>query len=129
MLPSLGVPRSMRRGGRATNAYKTTAASRAAVRRNAFLKATGLVSAPPRASDSRGGLERCRLVGAFPGELRLAAAEVAERRRLLVDRLAEVELLHDAARRQLEMIPHDLRDLLLGNPAAAFRVHHHRDRI
>ena len=74
-------------------------------------------------------LERGGLVGPLPGELGLGAAEVAEGGRLLVDRAPQVQLFHDAARRQLEVRAHELGDLLLGNPAGAFRVHHDRDRI
>src|SRR4051812_22744597 len=58
-------------------------------------------------------LEGRRLVRALPRELGLGAAEVAERRRLRVDRLAEVEFLHDAARRELEVRAHELGDLRL----------------
>src|SRR6185369_13429175 len=79
--------------------------------------------------EPRAFLERRRLVDALPGELGLRAAEVAERRRLRVDRLAQVELFHDAARRQLEVGAHELRDLGLRNLAGAVRVDHHRDGI
>src|SRR5204863_2913277 len=53
-------------------------------------------------------LERRRFVGPLPRELRLGAAEVAERGRLLIDRTAQVQLFHDPARRQLEVRADDL---------------------
>ena len=100
-----------RRGGSVTPTKTATAATRAAVARRSFFTDSDVrVSA---FSDRHGPAKpACRtvpdcgrgLVGALPGELRLGAAEVAERRGLLVDRPAQVELLHDAARRQLEVL-------------------------
>src|SRR6266850_515023 len=74
-------------------------------------------------------LERRRFVGPLPRELRLGAAEMAERGRLLVDRPAQIQLVDDPARRELEVRADDPGDLFLRDPASAFRVHHDRDRI
>src|SRR5215467_8030436 len=70
---------------------------------------------PQRLLESGTFLEGRRLVDSFPGEFRLRSAEVAERRRLRVDWLPEVELLHDAAGRELEVRAHQLGDLRLGD--------------
>ena len=100
-----------------------TAAVKAAVMTNAISsrrdRVTGQASSATmeRSSDPGVGAQCARLVGSLPGELRFGAAEVTERRGLLVDRPSEIELFHDAARRQLEMLAHDL-----GNPLAAIRV-------
>src|SRR5262249_37663182 len=93
------------RRGATAKAQTTTAATRAAAVTSARIIDAECAGA---ASDAGRGLQRGGLVGPLPGELRLGAAEVAERRGLAVDRLAEVELLHDAARRELEVIAHDL---------------------
>jgi hypothetical protein len=53
---------------------------------------------------SRGGLQRGGLVGAFPGEFRLVAAEVAVGGGLLVDRAQQVEHLDDALGAQVEVL-------------------------
>src|ERR1051326_3943531 len=104
-------------------------------RRGGRGSATKTAGAGPRTPPARKirlntsrGTQGCSFVGALPGELRLVAAEVPERRRLLVNRPAQVELLHDAARSELEVAAHDLGDLLFRNPAGTLRVHHHRDR-
>ena len=77
-----------------------------------------------------GGLgERLRLVGLLPGEIRQRSAEVAEGRRLLVDRPAQVERLDDALRRQREVLAHERHDLLLGDPARAVGLDVHGDRV
>src|SRR5256885_13040429 len=73
-----------RRGGSVKPTKTATAATRTAVARKIRL-------------DTGRGTQRGRLVGAFPGELGLGASEVTERRRLLVNRTAQIELLHDSA--------------------------------
>src|SRR6059036_594662 len=94
-------------GGSETETKAATAAARAAVTSNSFFTRLGL-----RILDGRRRLERCRLVGALPREFGFVAAEMAERGRLLVDGPAQVELFHDATRRQLELLSHQLGDLL-----------------
>src|SRR4051794_39823042 len=124
-LPSSDAGRSSRRCGATDRAKTATAATRAAVQTSARniceVRGTGL---PRSRSDAGCGFERRRFVGPLPGELRLGTAEMAERRGLAVDRPAQIELLHDAARCQLEVIAHQLRDLLFGNAPGAFGVHH-----
>src|SRR5688572_25142515 len=46
-------------------------------------------------------------IRALPGELGLRAAEVAVGGRLPVDRAAEVQMLDDAGRREVEVAPHE----------------------
>src|SRR5690606_22859631 len=58
-------------------------------------------------------LENGRPVRLLPAEL--VAAEVAVRRRLLVDGAQEVEHLQDAVRTQVEVLVHGRDDLLLGH--------------
>src|SRR5207247_1309357 len=107
-----GLSSVRRRGGRLSATKTATAAERAAVRtKNRFtnqnhnqrrgrgtrradrFSADSAVSASI-VSEIRAGLERRSLVGVFPGEFRLRAAEVSERRGLLVDRPAQVQLVH-----------------------------------
>ena len=54
---------------------------------------------------------------------------MAEGRRLLVDRPAQVERLDDAARRQLEVRAHQLADLLVGDRAGAGGLDQDRHRL
>ena len=78
-------------------------------------------------------LQGCSLVALLPGELGFRAAEVTERRGLRVDRTAQVEFLMDAARRELEVLPHELRDLRLRNLAgrsfSGDRLRHQRYQL
>src|SRR5688572_5094575 len=75
------------------------------------------------------GLERRCLVRRFPGEFRLVAPEVAVGRGLLVDRPQQVEHLDDALRPQVEVLAHQLRELLVGELAGAVRVDHDAGRL
>src|SRR5205814_9533451 len=112
---------AIRRGGR-LNAIKTaTAAARAAVPSNNFFTAERCCG-----SDSGCRAQRRRLVGSFPGELRLRAAEVTECGGLLVDRPPYIEIFHAPARRQLEGLPNDIDILHFPNPARPFGVYDHR---
>src|SRR5256885_14955141 len=81
----------------------------------------------PVSLEPGGLLQGRRFVRLLPRELRLGAAEVAERRRLRVDRAAQGELFVDAARRQLEVRADKLGDLRLRNLARSVRVDHDRD--
>src|SRR5262245_51706571 len=81
------------------------------------------------------GGERLGTIGLFPGELRLRAAEMAVRRRLLIDRAREIEHLAQAVRREIEVLAHDLCHALVRQTARAERLDHdrsglgHADRI
>src|SRR5262249_48685964 len=110
------------RGGSSASVKTTTAATRAAVAR-AILTVLQRFGLPCRR------LQRCRLVGTLPGELRFRSPEMTEGRRLLVNRAAQIELLHDAARRELEVRADDLGDLLFRNSSGAFGVDHPRPGI
>jgi len=69
------------------------------------------------------GCAQCgSLVRLFPGELGLLAAEVAVGGSLLVDRAQQVEHLDDALGPQVEVLQHQLRDLLVGEHARALGV-------
>src|SRR5438105_9267244 len=78
--------------------------------------------------DTSGFLRRLfkceRLVGCFPGELGLLAAEVAVGGGLLVDRAQEIEHLDDASRPQIEVLGHERRERVVGHLARALRRHH-----
>src|SRR5688572_28867879 len=101
-------------------AKTTTAATKAAVVRNINVRLGKLTAAECDASirsaaalagaalHARVSLQAGGLVGLFPCELRLGAAEVAERGGLLVDRTPQIQRFDDAARRQLEVAPHEL---------------------
>src|ERR1700750_522354 len=99
-VPSSNGTARTRCAGRSETAHKTaTAATRAAVTIEArFME--------PKLEPGR-LLQRRRLVGPLPGEVGLAPAEVAECRRLRVDRTAQVQFVDDAARRELEVAAHD----------------------
>ena len=62
------------------------------------------------------------LVGLFPGELRLVAAEVAAGGRLAIDRPAQVEVLDDARRREREDFADQLAEPRVVDLAGAFGV-------
>src|SRR5947209_13713326 len=113
MAPSDHGVRVRRAGAMVAMTSAPAAAARAAATRTQrFTKA---------ALEPRGCFQRRRLVRPFPREFGFGAAEVAERRRLLVDRPAQIELFHDAARRQLEVIAHDAGDGVFRDAAGAFR--------
>src|SRR5215470_5230626 len=63
----------------------------------------------------------------FPRELGLRAPEVAVRRGLFVDRAAELEVLDDAGRREVEVPPHQALEDLVRDLARAECVDHDRD--
>src|SRR5579871_675618 len=73
--------------------------------------------------------KRRRLVGSLPRELRLSPSEVPECGGFLIDWPAKIELLHDSARRQLEVIPHELRHLLFRNTPSTLGMDHHRNGV
>src|SRR5687767_394738 len=110
-------------GGRTTK--KTTAATRAAVSRD-FSTNAALERGRGR---SEAGIrpERGRFVGPLPRELRLGSAEVAEGGGLLVDRPPQIEGFDNPFRRQLEMAPHQLADLVVVHFRGAEGVDVHRN--
>src|SRR4030095_5616297 len=65
----------------------------------------------------------------FPRELGLRGPEVAVRRGLLVDRAAQLEVLDDAGRREVEVPPHQPLEDLVRDLARAECVDHDRDRL
>src|SRR2546429_1489470 len=68
--------------------------------------------------------KRERLVGCFPGELGLFAAEVAVGGGLLVDRAQQIEHLDDALRSQVEVLGDQRRERIIGHlPGALGRQH------
>src|SRR5215217_7034014 len=117
-----------------------TAARRAAVSRKRRKKwrsrrprATGHATQAAmfgRPSESGVGTQPGCLVGALPGELRFAAAEMSECRGFLVNRTAKVECLNDPARCQLEVGTHEIADLVFVHEAGSegVGVHGHRLR-
>src|SRR6516164_2099549 len=72
----------------------------------------------------------CRgAIGALPGELGLAAAEMPVARGLLVDRPHEVQHLAQPVRRQVEVLADDPCEVLGRKTARAEALHHDRDRL
>src|SRR5688500_2408614 len=92
-----------------------------------------------RRRSAKRALQRGRPIGALPGErgrrdavqllLRGRAAEVAVRGRRRVDRLPQIERVHDAAGREVEDLPDGVRDARFGHLAGAEGIDHHRDRL
>ena len=114
-------------GGSVIAIQKKTAATRAAVVSTSLRM--GSLAQALAGYTLRVGAKRVSLVGALPSELRLGAAEVAERRGLAVDRPAQVEGLDDALRRQLEVRADDLAQLVVGQLARAGGVDQDRHRL
>src|SRR6267143_5285019 len=81
------------------------------------------------ALEAGGAAEGVGPVGPLPGELGLAAAEVAVGGGLLVDRAQEVQVLDDARRLEAEGLADRPRDLLLRDRVGPERLHHHADRL
>src|SRR4051812_31513573 len=108
-----------------------TAASTAAVIINALRITSPVSLAKPglRGLNARSSLQVLCLVRAFPGELRLSASEMPERRGLAVNRPTQVERLDQSLRRQLELRPHDFADLLVVDPAGVEGVDEHGNRF
>src|SRR5882757_3265135 len=69
------------------------------------------------------------LVRLLPRKAIAFTSEVAIRRRRLEDRLAQVESLDDALRRQREVLPHQFLQLGLIDLARAERIHQHAHRL
>src|SRR5215471_10847193 len=68
-------------------------------------------------------------VGALPAELRLGAPEVTVGGCLLIDRPHEIEHLAQSVRCQVEVLPYELRQALVREPARAESLHHDRGRF
>ena len=69
------------------------------------------------------------LVGGFPGEIRLGAAEVAVRCGLAVDGAAQIEALDDALGGQREVLANQLGQLGFADLAGAEGFDAHADRL
>src|SRR5688572_7823264 len=80
------------------------------------------------ASEAKRRLHVVELRGALPREVLVGATEVPVRRRLLVDRPAEVELLDDGRGAEVEDLLHGVTDLLRVDGLGAERLDHHRHR-
>src|SRR5450830_1891696 len=75
------------------------------------------------------GLECSSLVGTFPREFRLFAAEVAVSSGLLIDRAQQIEHLHDAFWTQVKVFQHQFSQLFVADLAGAEGGHHDRSRL
>src|SRR5690348_164877 len=79
-----------------------------------------------RALERRGAIgtlpREGRTGGLAPSDLFRRATEVAVCRSGAVDRLSQVQRLHDARGRQVEVLPYRLEDARLGHRAGAERV-------
>ena len=74
-------------------------------------------------------LERFNLVGALPGEIQVIPAEVTVGGRLAVDRVAQVEVMDDRARAQVEDLADGFGDLLIIHRAGAEGFHVDAERV
>src|ERR687891_87890 len=80
-------------------------------------------------SRSRGRAQRVGLVGALPREVVVVAPEVAVRRRLRVDRAAQLEVAQDRRRTEVEVLADKGFDPVVGDEARAEGVDADRDRM
>ena len=71
---------------------------------------------------------RC-LVGVLPGEVGVAATEVAVGCGVAIDRSQQVQVLHDGFRAQVEMFGDQRFDFCVTNFTGAKSFHHHRHRL
>lgn len=55
-----------------------------------------------------------QVLGGFPGEVRVVAAEVAVRSRLLEDGLSQLQVAEQTARAEVEVVVDDLHKVLVG---------------
>src|SRR6185312_12722150 len=77
-----------------------------------------------------GGLaQRLDLVGRFPGEFGLVAAEMAVRCGLAIDRAQKIEHPDDALRTQVEVRVHELDDVRIRDAACALGVNRYVDGL
>ena len=68
-----------------------------------------------------GRARELKLLGLLPFEVEVRAAEVAVRSRGLVHGVAQLEVVHDAARAQVEVLIDDLEDLRVRDGTGAIR--------
>src|SRR5487761_782360 len=106
--------------------------------RNSSARCEPMKPAPPvmrTCSDSSGCREpggcaqRVGLVGPLPREVAVVAAEVAVRRRLRIDRPAQVEVAQDRRGAQVEMLLDERLDLQRRDLLRPERLHEHRHRM
>src|SRR5579862_9823663 len=75
------------------------------------------------------GGERLGSVGALPGELGLGTSEVPVGSRLLIDRTHQVEHFPQAVRREVEILAHNLCQVLAREMARTEGLDHDRGRL
>src|SRR5579884_492108 len=68
-------------------------------------------------------------VGALPGQVQVAAAEVPESGHLAVDGPAQLQVADDAHRREVEVLVDEGDDLVARHPLGAEGLDQHRDRL
>src|SRR6266576_1933366 len=73
--------------------------------------------------------ERVRLVRALPGEVAVVPAEVTVRRRLRVDRTAEIEVTEDRGGTQVEVLLHEVLDPAHGDRLGSERLDENGHRL
>ena len=81
------------------------------------------------ALEARGRTQRFGFVRLLPRQVEVGPAEVAVRRGLLVDRAAQVEVVDDRRRTQIEVRADEFGDLLFRDHAGAERLDEHADRM
>src|SRR5215472_9611082 len=73
--------------------------------------------------NASGGLaQRVCAVRPFPGQVEVVSAEVAVCRRRRVQRTAEIEVVNDGRRPEVEVATDQLQQLVLGQPASPKRL-------
>src|SRR5260370_12450032 len=95
-----------------------------------MLRIAGYAATSPRKrgevrKKSHRALKHFGEVGLFPGEAALIvrrAAEMTIRRSPRINRPVEIEMLADAARRQIHRLGHDLLKLVLGDVSGAVGI-------
>jgi hypothetical protein len=105
--------------------------------RERFLRSALAVFARVSHIDCKGSLslqpcrlaQNVRLIRSLPGEVLVVAPEVSVSRRLLVDRLAQVQIPDNGAGAQVEVLADQLGDLLVIDLPRAERLHVDRERM
>src|SRR5688500_20356039 len=77
----------------------------------------------------RSALQVLRLIGAFPWELDIVAAEVTIGGGLLIDRLAQAQVTDDRAGAQIKEFADERRDILICDLGCAKCLHVHREWV
>src|SRR3954451_22398906 len=82
-----------------------------------------------RAAQAGGRAQLFGLVRLLPREVVVVTAEVTVRRRLLVDRTVQLEVLAERTRAQVEVLIDQLQDLRAADLLGPERLDHHRHRM